>query len=201
MHLEAERVMPQPVATVWAALNDPAVLAACIPGCQRLERREDGTFDAVVAARVGPLQTTLRGRLRIDAAEPPSRCRLSGEGEGKAAGFARGQAIVSLDPVAGGGTRLAYQVEASVGGKLAQLGQRLIDLAARDFADAFFDRLAARLTADADAAAGGGTVAATAAAPAATVAAGPRRPGLKPAVWVPALIVLTLALLFLFSRG
>lgn len=197
MHLEAERHIPRPIDRVWAAINDVDILRASIPDCQSLERQPDGALAAVVRVRVGPLSAPFRGRIVIDEAEPPHRCRLTGEGDGAAAGFARGQAVVSLAADPAGGTRLAYRIDASVGGRLAQIGQRLIDGAARDFAEAFFAAFAARLG-DAAGAAGADGDGDGAAAASLAAAAGRRR-GMPPWLWVPALIGLTLAMLLLFN--
>jgi hypothetical protein len=190
MHVEAERHIPCPITTVWAALNDLDTLRASIPGCERLDRQEDGALTLVVRARVGPLQSTFHGRLRIADADPPHRCRLQGEGDA-AAGFARGEADVQLEEDGAGGTRLTYHVEATVGGKLAQLGQRLVDSAAREFAEVFFTQLASQLAADVASDDGG-----DGAAPGDST----RPRGLSPLVWVPGLILVTLAMLLLFNQ-
>lgn len=137
MKLTGSRVIAADRDTVWAALNDPEVLRACIPGCQSLDRTEDGGFEAVVKQKVGPVSATFRGVVELSDLNPPESYRISGEGKGGAAGFAKGGADVSLAEV-DGGTELSYDVDAKVGGKIAQLGARLIDGFAKKTADQFF---------------------------------------------------------------
>ena len=123
---------------VWAKLNDPEVLKACIPGCEELEKTEDNGFRAIAKMKVGPVSARFKGKVNLSDLDPPNGYRISGEGEGGVAGFAKGGAKVRLDDGDNGGTRLSYDVEAHVGGKLAQLGQRLINGAAKKLADEFF---------------------------------------------------------------
>jgi uncharacterized protein len=126
---------------VWEKLNDPDVLKACIPGCEELVRSADNQFSAVAKMKVGPVSARFRGRVTLSDLVPPSSYRISGEGEGGIAGFAKGVATVAL--VANEeGTLLSYGVEAQIGGKLAQLGQRLISGSAKKIADEFFSRFA-----------------------------------------------------------
>jgi carbon monoxide dehydrogenase subunit G len=127
---------------VWAMLNDPEVLKACIPGCEQLEKNSDTEFQAVAALKVGPVKARWKGKVRLLDLDPPNSYRISGEGEGGVAGFAKGNAKVSLSDK-DGGTLLSYDVEAQIGGKLAQLGQRLINSAAKKTADDFFVKFAA----------------------------------------------------------
>ena len=122
---------------MWALLNDPAVLKACIPGCQSLEKTGDNGFAAVVKAKIGPVAATFKGKVELSDIVPEVSYRIAGEGEGGVAGFAKGAAKVSLAD-AEGGTLLRYDVEAHVGGKMAQLGSRLIDGVAKGMADKFF---------------------------------------------------------------
>jgi len=122
---------------VWAALNDPAVLARCIEGCQSMERVGDDRFDAAVKAKVGPVSALFNAELRLEDAVPPIAYTLSAQVKGGAAGFARGSARVELED-AGDATLLRYTLNANIGGKLAQIGSRLIDAAARKMADDFF---------------------------------------------------------------
>ena len=112
--------------TVWAKLNDPAVLKSCIPGCELLEKNSENEFQAVATVKVGPVKTRWKGKVRLSDFDPPNSYRISGEGDGGVAGFAKGAAKVSLADK-DGGTLLSYNVESQIGGKLAQLGQRLID--------------------------------------------------------------------------
>ncbi|MFG1358375.1 SRPBCC family protein [Xanthobacter pseudotagetidis] len=126
---------------VYAALNDEAVLKACIAGCEEIERLSDDTMRAAVVAKVGPVKAKFRGKVTLSDREPPSRYRITGEGDGGIAGFAKGSALVTLADLPEGGTRLSYQVEAQIGGKLAQLGQRLVAGTAKQQADLFFANL------------------------------------------------------------
>lgn len=143
MKMSGERLLNAPREQVWAALNDPAALEAALPGCESLTQTGDGKFEAVVQARVGPVKARFKGTMTLSDIDPPNGYRISGEGSGGAAGFARGSATVTLSEPAPGQTLLAYDVDATVGGKLAQIGQRLIDGAARKLADDFFERLSA----------------------------------------------------------
>lgn len=132
---------------VWAKLNDPEVLRQCLPGCEELERTEDNGFRAVAKVRVGPVSARFKGRVTLQDLDPPTSYRIVGEGEGGIAGFAKGGATVVLSDV-GLGTLLSYQVEAQIGGKLAQLGQRLIVSSAKKLADDFFSKFAKAVAAD-----------------------------------------------------
>ena len=128
--------------TVWAKLNDPEVLKACIPGCEQLDKNSDNEFQAIATIKVGPVKARWKGKVRLSDLDPPNSYRISGEGEGGVAGFAKGGAKVSLADK-DGGTLLSYDVEAHIGGKLAQLGQRLINSAAKKTADDFFQKFKA----------------------------------------------------------
>lgn len=226
MEMSGEQRIPAPRAVVWEALNDPEVLKASIPGCESLERNEAGdAFDAQVRAKVGPVSAKFAGSVTLSDIKPPEGYTISGEGKGGAAGFAKGGAQVTLAED-GDGTLLSYSAEAKVGGKLAQLGSRLIDGTARKMADDFFTRfsqivverhnasLAAGATPTAEAApeaaAPPAPEAAAAAAPAAAApvarppAAAPaqaaepaERKGLSPLVWVAALVAAVAILLVL----
>ena len=144
MELSNTRVVPAPVERVWAALNDPATLKACIPGCETFERQPDGSYAATVAARVGPVNARFNGRLELVDVTPPTAYTIRFAGQGGAAGFANGEAKVRLAP-AEGGTALAYEASAQVGGKIAQIGSRLVDGAAAKLADDFFARFVERV--------------------------------------------------------
>lgn len=150
MEMQGTRLVDAPRAAVWAALSDPAVLQAAIPGCRSFTGSPADGFDAVVTRKVGPVSATFRGRVTLSDVVPGERCTLSGVGEGGAAGSARGSAAIRLADE-GGGTRLSYEVSASVGGKLAQLGSRLVDGVAKRMADAFFAALQAAVEAPAGA--------------------------------------------------
>src|SRR5712672_2811423 len=132
---------------VWAKLNDPAVLKSCIPGCEQLDMLSDSEFQAVATVKVGPVKTRWKGKVRLSDFDPPNSYRISGEGDGGVAGFAKGAAKVSLSDK-DGGTLLGYDVDAQTGGKLAQLGQRLINSAAKKTADDFFVKFAAAVATD-----------------------------------------------------
>ena len=165
MTMTGEATLPADRPKVWALLNDPEVLKACIPGCESLERAGDNGFAAVVKTKIGPVSATFRGKVELSDIVPLVGYTISGEGEGGVAGFAKGGAKVSLADVAGG-TLLRYDVEAHVGGKMAQLGARLVDGVAKNMADKFFANFAA--------AAGGGPAPAGAAEPSAAPSAAPQ---------------------------
>lgn len=141
MQLQGTRHMAAPPAQVWAALNDAAVLQRCIPGCESVEDVSDQERRARVALKLGPVRARFDGRVLLSDVRPGESCTLAFEGSGGAAGFARGQSQVTLTPH-GSGTTVGYTVEASVGGKLGQVGGRLIESAARGLADEFFDAMA-----------------------------------------------------------
>ena len=142
MTMSGEVQLPASRETVWAKLNDPDVLKSCIPGCEQLDKSSDTEFQAVASIKVGPVKARWKGKVRLSDLDPPNSYKISGEGEGGVAGFAKGGAIVSLSDK-DGGTLLSYNVEAQIGGKLAQLGQRLINSAAKKTADDFFVKFAA----------------------------------------------------------
>lgn len=137
MDMSGEYRIPAPRQTVWDALNDPEVLKAAIAGCEELERNDEGGFTAKVRAKVGPVSARFSGKVSIVDPDPPNGYRIEGEGTGGAAGFAKGGANVALAED-GGETVLTYEANASVGGKLAQIGSRLIDGTAKKMADDFF---------------------------------------------------------------
>lgn len=127
---------------VWAAILDPEVLRACIPGCESLTGSVADGYEAVVKQRVGPVSATFTGLVQLSDIVPGKSLKISGEGKGGVAGFAKGGANVSFEPMEGG-TRLTYEAEANVGGKIAQLGSRIIDSFAKKLADEFFTRFQA----------------------------------------------------------
>ena len=139
MDMKGEYLIPASRATVWAALNDIELLKAAIPGCQSILKLSDTEIEATVVAKVGPVQASFKGLVTLSDLDPPRGYTIRGEGKGGAAGFAKGGAKVRLadDP---GGTRLSYEVDAAVGGKLAQVGGRLISATAKKLADEFFSR-------------------------------------------------------------
>lgn len=142
MTMKGEVTLPASKQSVWEKLNDPVVLKECIPGCQALEKTSDTSFSATAKIKVGPVSATFKGAVELTDLDPPNGYKISGQGEGGVAGFAKGGARVALTDAPGGGTILAYDVEANVGGKLAQLGGRLIDGVAKKNADSFFAKFA-----------------------------------------------------------
>ena len=173
MTMTGDVTLPADRPKVWALLNDPEVLKACIPGCESLEKTGDNGFAAVVKTKIGPVSTTFRGKVELSDLTPLVGYTIKGEGEGGVAGFAKGGAKVSLAdaPV---GTVLHYDVEANVGGKIAQLGARLIDGVAKNMADKFFANFAAIASAAPAGAAEPAAPSIAAAAPAVTPPAGAR---------------------------
>lgn len=140
MELSGNRVIDADRATVWARLNDAETLQACIPGCTELTGNPADGFEAVVKQKIGPVRATFKGKVAISDVNEGESYTLSGEGTGGVAGFAKGSAAVSLTDAEGGGTELTYTVDAKVGGKIAQLGSRLIAGFARKMAEQFFER-------------------------------------------------------------
>jgi carbon monoxide dehydrogenase subunit G len=141
MEIKGEYKIAAPRDKVFAALNDPAVLQACIPGCESLEKVSDTEMKAKVRMRIGPVSASFSGKVTLSDIDPPNGYKISGEGQGGAAGFAKGGAVVRLADD-GGGTLLNYDVDAQVGGKIAQVGSRLIDGTAKKLADEFFGKFA-----------------------------------------------------------
>jgi uncharacterized protein len=133
--------------TVWKALNDPVALKACIPGCQELEKTSDTSFTATVKAKIGPVSAKFKGEVELQDLNPPAGYKIVGEGKGGIAGFAKGGATVDL-VADGADTILTYNAEAKIGGKLAQIGSRLVAGAAKKLADEFFGNFAEYLTDD-----------------------------------------------------
>ena len=139
MEMSGEQHIPLAQQRVWKALNDPAILKACIPGCESIDRVSDNEYKVAMTAAVGPVKAKFSGKLLLSDINPPHSYSLAFEGSGGAAGFGKGSAQVSLAPESGG-TLLTFKAQASVGGKLAQIGSRLIDGVARKMADDFFIR-------------------------------------------------------------
>ncbi|GAB7524968.1 CoxG family protein [Paraburkholderia sp. 2C] len=145
MELTGEQILPLPRERVWAALNDPEILKASVPGCESFERVEDNQFQMVMAATVGPIKARFKGKMVLTDLQPPQSYSLTFEGSGGAAGFGKGGAHVDLVSESSGATRLVYRSHAQVGGRLAQVGGRLIDGVARRMAEEFFGRFTAAL--------------------------------------------------------
>ncbi|MFC6688301.1 CoxG family protein [Jhaorihella thermophila] len=141
MQMSDQREIQADPATVYAALLDPEVLKACVPGAQEVEGNPQDGYTAIVVQKVGPVKATFKGQVTMSDMVENRSLTISGEGKGGAAGFAKGGAKVTLAPAEGGGTILSYEVEAKVGGKLAQLGSRIIDGFAKKMADQFFANL------------------------------------------------------------
>jgi carbon monoxide dehydrogenase subunit G len=137
MQLQGERLIPADLETTWKALNDPDTLKACVPGCESIERTGDNSFQALVALKVGPVSARFKGNLQMTNVQPPTAYTINFDGQGGAAGFGKGSADVKLTPAAEG-TRLGYDAKAQVGGKMAQIGSRLIDATAAKLTEDFF---------------------------------------------------------------
>lgn len=145
---DSRDIMAEPE-VVWAAILDPEVLKACVPGCESMTGSAEEGFEAVVAQKVGPVSARFTGLVRLSDLEPLRGLKISGEGKGGPAGYAKGGAVVTMEPI-DGGTRLTYEVEANVGGKIAQLGSRIIDAFAKKMADSFFERFQAAVEGPSD---------------------------------------------------
>ncbi|MGO9422089.1 SRPBCC family protein [Roseiarcus sp.] len=145
MKMDDTQRVPAPQAKVWAALNDPAILKVCIPGCERLDATSPTEMDGAVVVKVGPVKANFTGKVTLSDLDPPNGYRIAGEGSGGVAGFAKGGATVALLPDGPDATLLHYIVDAQIGGKLAQLGGRLIDATAKKLAGDFFQAFAEAL--------------------------------------------------------
>jgi hypothetical protein len=208
MEMTGEFRIPAPRQRVWEGLNDPEVLKQCIPGCQTLEKVSDTEFNGRVVASVGPVRATFGGKVTLSDLDPPQSYTISGEGSGGVAGFAKGGAKVNLAED-GAATVLTYAVQAQVGGKLAQVGSRLIDGVARKMAGDFFGCFAAAMAPEQPEPAAAAVEAAPTAPVAEQVAVAPPPPlplprptsaRLPPAVWVTGLAVIVIVLLYFFTR-
>jgi carbon monoxide dehydrogenase subunit G len=147
MELKGEQVLPVPQQAAWEALNDTELLKSAIPGCESITPIEGspGTYDLVMIAAVGPVKAKFKGKLELADLDPPNAYTLRFEGNGGVAGFGKGSASVKLVPVDAASTQLDYTANASVGGKIAQVGSRLVDMAARKIADNFFEKFTTAL--------------------------------------------------------
>ena len=184
MEMTSTRRVPAPVDAVWAALNDPAMLTACIPGCDSIEPDGENAYRVALAAHIGPVAAKFSGRMQLSDIDPPHGYTLSFDGQGGAAGFARGEAKVSLAAAENGAaTALSYTVNAQVGGKIAQIGSRLVDGAAQKLADDFFARFSDAVAVKAGA------------APAPVVASAP-----QPWIRYVAIALLVAVLAYLYAR-
>jgi uncharacterized protein len=145
MEMTGERRIPAPRHLVWERLNDPETLKQCIPGCETIEKVSDTEFTAKLVAKVGPVKATFSGKVTLTDLDPPAGYTITGEGTGGVAGFAKGSATVAL-VAEGDETVMRYGAQGQVGGKLAQIGSRLIDATARKMADEFFSRFVAAVS-------------------------------------------------------
>jgi carbon monoxide dehydrogenase subunit G len=199
MNLSGEYRLPLPRETVWAGLNDPEILKQCIPGCDELVKNSDTELSAKVGLKIGPMTAKFTGKVTLSDLDPPNGYKIADEGQGGVAGFGKGSAVVTLEDDGSGGTILRYTADSQVGGKMAQLGSRLIDATAKKLADEFFGKFAEVVAVPA-AAADAGTVPAPAQeapVPAPAADAG----GLPQTVWIAALVVAVGVLLWLVLGG
>ena len=187
MDMKDSRMINAPQAKVWAALNDPAMLKQCIIGCDSLEATADNAFVALMSVKVGPVSAKFKGKLQLENVQPPNSYTLKFEGQGGPAGFANGTANVSLTVESPHTTRLDYNANAMIGGKLAQVGSRLVDAAARKIADDFFSKFEVLVAEPVAVADGAAQVAAVIAA------APPAKSAIPIWVWVVAAIVVGVA--------
>jgi len=190
MEMSGEYKIPASREAVWTALNDPEMLRNTIPGAESVDKIADDEFEAVARAKVGPVSARFKGKVKLTDIDPPNGYTISGEGNGGAAGFATGSAVVRLRDEEGA-TVLSYQVNAQIGGKLAQIGSRLVDGAAAKIADDFFARLAGKL----------GPPPAGAAEAAAEAALPPETAGSGRWVRYAAIAVIVALILWLATRG
>lgn len=198
MEMTGEYKIPASRERVWEALNDPEILKACIPGCQELNKDSDTEMSAKVSARVGPVSAKFAGKVQLSDIDPPNGYKISGEGTGGVAGFAKGGAEVQLADD-GAGTVLTYKATATVGGKLAQIGSRLIDSTAKKMADDFFGKFAEEVGGGAEA-----TAEPASAEPAPATAAAPASPeqksgGLSPTVWIGGLVAIVVVVVLVLA--
>jgi len=207
MEMTGEQRLPAPREAVWAALNDPEVLKQCIPGCDEIQKLSDTEMTAKVSVKVGPVSAKFTGNVTLSELDPPNGYTISGEGKGGVAGFGKGGAKVRLLPD-GDGTLLTYEVSASVGGKLAQIGARLIDATAKKMAEQFFEKFT-EVVATRGAAAAAGDASAEGApvfvetpepTPLRTVDDLPPRQGLSTMTWVSLTAVIVLVILAFVMR-
>ena len=199
MELSNTRTVPLARSVVWAALNDPAVLKDCLPGCESIEADGEHAWRVVMAARVGPVSARFNGRMSMTDIKEPETYTLQFDGQGGAAGFARGDARVTLKPLAGDETEMSYVAKAQIGGKLAQIGSRLVDGAAAKLADDFFARFVTRAATLAPATAATGATAVASTTPDDADVLAP--PGGSPWIRYVAIVAIIVVLIVLYTRG
>ena len=153
MDMTGQQLVPVSQEKTWEALNDTGVLKECIPGCESMEQLPDGRYQLTMVSKIGPVSAKFKGLMTLKDVDEPRAYTIVFEGQGGVAGFAKGQAAMALAPEGEAATRLSYTVKAMVGGKLAQLGARLVDGVARKLAQEFFTRFNERMGGGADAAA------------------------------------------------
>jgi len=204
MNLSGEYKLPLPRQAVWEGLNDPDVLKRCIPGCEELIKSSDTEMSAKVALKIGPMSAKFSGKVTLSEIDPPKGYKIAGEGQGGVAGFGKGSAVVGLEEDGPDATILRYTADSQVGGKIAQLGSRLIDATAKKLADEFFGKFAAAMAERAGPQAGTPPSDSSAAvqpnAPAPVATASASGSGLSPAIWIPALVVILGVVYWLASR-
>lgn len=193
MEMMGEYRIPAPRPKVWEALNDPEILKQCIPGCQELIKESDTEMTARVQAKVGPVSAKFTGKVHLTDIDAPKSYKIGGEGQGGVAGFAKGGAEVNLDED-GNETILRYTATATVGGKLAQIGSRLIDSTAKKMADDFFGKFAAVVGGPAESTEKAEEAPVAEAAPA-QAAPAPAGGGISPAIWIGGLIVVAVVVI------
>ncbi len=198
MEMTGEQIIDQPQSKVWEALNDTEVLKACIPGCDTLEKVSDTEYKMTMTAAVGPVRAKFNGKLLLADVNPPVSYTIAFEGSGGAAGFGKGSAQVALSPE-GSGTKLSYNAKAQIGGKLAQVGARLIDGVAKKMADDFFVAFKTRLTPAAPAAPAPGVAAASAASTGPTASGTSDTPKLKPLLTIAVILAVIIVLYFMMK--
>jgi len=198
MDMTGEFRIPAPRQRVWEGLNDPHILKECIPGCQTIEKVSDTEFAAKVLAQVGPVKANFAGKVTLSDLDPPQSYTIAGEGSGGVAGFAKGSAKVDLAED-GGATLLHYAVQAHVGGKLAQIGSRLIDSVARKMAENFFTRFVAAVAPEQPAEAAPGAAVAGPEVAANETAVKPKDVRLPPVLWVTGLAAVIGGILYYFT--
>jgi carbon monoxide dehydrogenase subunit G len=146
MQMKDSQTIPASREVVWAALNNPEILKQCIPGCQTLDMTSPTEMSAKVVIKIGPVKTSFGGKVTLSDLDPPKGYRITGEGSGGVAGFAKGGAAIRLEAIGDNETVLHYEVDSQIGGKLAQLGSRLIDSTAKMLANEFFSKFVAIVT-------------------------------------------------------
>jgi carbon monoxide dehydrogenase subunit G len=198
MDMTGEYRIAAPREKVWAALNDPEILKTCIPGCEELNKDSETELSAKVSTKVGPVSAKFTGKVTLSDINPPAGYKITGEGQGGVAGFAKGGAEVNLEED-GNGTILTYKATAQVGGKLAQIGSRLIDSTAKKMAGQFFGKFAEVVGEPALEAATGEAPVATPDTAASTADTPQKSGGISPVVWIAGLIAVVVVVLVILN--